>query len=687
MKYELPTTGSIDEELTRNATDWWLTAALDKNPKLSRFDNSMSLEKRIAWALKKGFDIATIYSRYSTKLQNSTADQVRECIIWAAKNGMYVPPELICIDEGVKGSKVRRTGLERMKNILKVRLATVLLVFKVSRLFRQAFKGYQLVQEEVIEEGLRAVSVSQGIDTIDVKSWKIQMQVHGLCDDILLDAIGDHVRSGLRGIFEKGWTVGPLGVGYRRKILPDAPLTKTGKPRTVPEVDPEAAALIRQHARWLLEGMSYREGLRRWIAAGGPCDPRSTIGRMSPTAYRRLWKNRRITGRWEFFRMRNQFSTKRDSVCQIEQPDDEVSVSLCEELRILDDESFHALQKLSDEKKSGPRGPRKTKETQLWDLTTGLFFCVSCSTPESPVRLYQTGAQGRGMQCKNGDQCARKSAVRRKDAVCAVCETLTELIQRDAALVEEIICKAVELDDNMEDHFEEEIASLEKKKRILSARINDLHELLGTGTDDDRRDYKSRIRAVQSERSSLEIDLAQLKKEQAGIVSKLTPEEVREILREFTQLLGDAVSEKLGEDSVYKALSVFRHLTGGKIMVHVEQRPARKQTNVRGVFLPQLVAAVNGVSKRDAVDSSLVEEVSVWLRKPPRQDFIAERVHQMIDIEKKSHRETAKILQGEGHNVNSGNVWYAHQRWYEMKGLPTPKTPYNNGTPRKHRKK
>lgn len=152
MKYELSTSGSINEELARDAADWWLAAALDKNPKLAGFDHTQSLEKRIAWALKKGFEVATIYSRYSTKLQNSTADQVRECIVWAAKNGIYAPPEFICIDEGVKGSKVRRAGLERMKKILKERLATVLLVYKASRLFRQAFKGYQLIQEEVVEE-------------------------------------------------------------------------------------------------------------------------------------------------------------------------------------------------------------------------------------------------------------------------------------------------------------------------------------------------------------------------------------------------------------------------------------------------------------------------------------------------------------------------------------------------------
>ncbi|MHC4407060.1 MAG: hypothetical protein ACYTG0_46195, partial [Planctomycetota bacterium] len=54
------------------------------------------------------------------------------------------------------------------------------------------------------------------------------------------------------------------------------PPTKRGRPRTAPEVDPEVAARIRQHFQWIRDGMSIREGWRRWLAAGGPCDPRST---------------------------------------------------------------------------------------------------------------------------------------------------------------------------------------------------------------------------------------------------------------------------------------------------------------------------------------------------------------------------------------------------------------------------
>ena len=65
----------------------------------------------------------------------------------------------------------------------------------------------------------------------------------------------------------------------------------------------------------------------------------------------------------------------------------------------------------------------------------------------------------------------------------------------------------------------------------------------------------------------------------------------------------------------------------------------------------------------------------MWLREPPLRDRLAERVHQLIDGEGLSHRDTAKRLQQEGHNVNSGNVWYSYRRFYEMRGKPVPKRP------------
>ena len=59
------------------------------------------------------------------------------------------------------------------------------------------------------------------------------------------------------------------------------------------------------------------------------------------------------------------------------------------------------------------------------------------------------------------------------------------------------------------------------------------------------------------------------------------------------------------------------------------------------------------------------------------------RVHELMDGEGLSYRDAAKELRNEGHNVNSGNVWYSYRRWYEMQGLPLPNRPYSNGHRRK----
>lgn len=685
MNPELPSMGAASENLTRKVAQLWSEMAAMHNLDLSGFNPEATLETRISWATVHGYEIGTIYSRFSTKLQHSTDDQVRENIQWAAKNRIYIPPEFISVDEGVKGKRMQRAGLDRTKEILRAGVATVLLVYKVSRLFRQAGKGYQFINEEVVEEGLRAVSVSQGIDTNDRKTWKLQLQIHGLLDDMLIDAIGDHVRSGLTGLFLNNWTTGALGIGYRRKEVPGAPPTNRGLPRTMPEVDPDAAALIIAHAKLLLDGMPVAEGVRRWNAVDGPVDPRSKSGKLQYPCYRKLFSNPRLIGNWEFGRKRNQFSTKLDNVKQVEQPDDAVTMAHFEELRILDDPTFEALQAMFAEKKTGPRGPRKPKKLQLWDLTTELFLCASCSTPESPVRFYQTGAQGLSMQCKNGDHCSCKSSVRRQDAVEGVCQELSKLIARDFDLIESVVIKSQELDSNADQGLDKELLRAQNQLQLLSNRVNDLFEMSGAGTETDRKETKARLRAAQSERNATQSEFNRLKRALDGTTNTLTVDQIRERLTETSTLLSRAASGDLGEDAVYKALAVFRIITGGQIWVHVEKRANRKRTNIRGSFRPQLINAITDSSERLKMAFPQSEEVFVWLREPPRMDAIAERVHELIDIEEKSYRETAKQLRLEGHKVNSGNVWYSYQRWYEMQGLEPPKVPYNNGRRRRSR--
>ena len=181
---------------------------------------------------------------------------------------------------------------------------------------------------------------------------------------------------------------------------------------------------------------------------------------------------------------------------------------------------------------------------------------------------------------------------------------------------------------------------------------------------------------AQAQRSLVQKDIERLSAIVDGSTGTLSAKQIRGSLRLGSCLLSDAANGDFGDDCVYKSLAVFRAVTGGEIRVFVEKRANRKRTNVRGEFVPKLL---------ELNPSNTGEVISVWLRKPPRLDQIAQRVHKLIDNDGLSHRDAAKQLQLEGHRVNSGNVWYSYGRWYEMQSLPVPDLPYNNGKRRQAR--
>jgi DNA invertase Pin-like site-specific DNA recombinase len=658
---ELPDQGAISDVLRHKVHEEWMEGGRKAGLDLTGFDPEAPLEQRIRWALQVKLSIACVYARFSSKHQHSTADQVRASVLFAASNQMYAPPELVCVDEAQKGRGVRRDGLQRLKIILRTRVATIMLVYKASRLFRHAYQGYQLIDQEIVEEGLRAVSVSQGIDTEDKKVWKAQLQLYGVLDDLLLDAIADHVREGQIGLFRQGFVTGALGIGFRREEVPDARPTNRGLPRTRAAVDTEVAELIRRHANWLLSGMPLREGVRRWRAAGGPADPRSARGMMTYPAYRRLFTNKRLIGVWEFGRKRNFWSSKRDYTRQVPQPDAEVTVVIREDLRILSDEVFYELEKLILSRKTGPRGPRKGKEAQLHDLVTEVFTCCRCRR-----RFHTAGANGQAMHCPEPD-CPVHVMVNRREAVRAVCAKLTELLGKDSGLVEEVVSATQHLDRVTEDDDAKAVHELEKQIRERTNRIDDLLDLAGQGSDLDRAETIAKARATQSERSALHLELTRRQKRSAA-AKPVSPEAVRQQLADLHSLLEDAATGRLGVDAIFRSAHDFKRLVGGEVEVLAEPRPARKRSAVRGRFVPRLLACLtDSGALADRSETSPSAPVDVWLRRPPRLDAIADQVRQMYEEEKLGFRAISERL-----DIGCGYVYQTYKRYYEMRGLPLP---------------
>ncbi|MFN3150481.1 recombinase family protein [Bremerella sp.] len=643
-------------------------------------DPADSFETRVCKARENGFLIGTIYTRYSTKMQSSTEDQIHSCVAYAVKEKIYCSPELVFTDEGVKGNRVRRVGLERMKQALKERKADVLLVFRVSRLFRHQFHGFRLFQQDVVAKGLRAISVTQNIDTADKHTWKLLVQINGMADEMLLDATAAHVRAGLKGVFHNGYALGALPIGYRAKELPDAPTTKRGHLRTAPEVDPEVAELIRQHYQWIREGMTIQEGRRRWIEQGGPVDPRTPLKQISYQAYHRMLRRLMYTGRVTWGKTRSEFNDELDYVVQVPQPEDQIEAYHDEDLRIVSDELFFAVQEILAKAKKGPRGPRKAKVPKLWDLTTELFFCDQCGE-----RFYVAGTDAQAMQCRQRTLCKNSSTVRRDQSVLAIAEVIGKVIRDEPRLIDEMFEAASGLHATAEGDFDAQLQA--KKQAIQSAkrRVEGLLELVGEGTPEDQAETKARLKAERLRRSTLEQELVQLTRLRDQANREITREEIAKAMLSFPETLIKAAKGDLGQDAVRKAFYLLKLLTGGKIMVKCTRRHNRQAKVVQGTFELQLGAAIGVAIDHAMPGDGPTKTISIYLRKPPKLERIADRAKQLVIDEKRSYVEVAKILKQEGEKVNRRQVWAAVDRWYEMHGLPKPTLPYNNGHKRRPR--
>lgn len=706
MPTVLPKDGGASMELQQRVESAWKELAVQCGIDLTEFDARAPLESRIAWAIARGLSVATILTRFSTKAQASTWDQARHNLEFAARNAMYCPPELLCVDEAITGSKEQRPGLDCVRAILRARYATVLIVFKLSRLQRHAHKMARFIEEEVVEEGLRAVSTSQGIDTAAGKGWRLLVGLHGAMDEDLLTAIGDHVREGLVSLFQKGWTTGALPIGYKPVPVPNGPLTRRGHPRTMPAVDEAAAAMIQQHARLIVGGMPLMEGRKKWRADDGPVDPRCKTGEMSYQAYYRMLIRPDYIGIREFCRKRNVWSSKLDSMQQKPRPQEEVRTFRCEELRIIDDETYLKLRQILLSKQTGPRRRRShgegEPERHLWDMITGLYHCPHCvDCHGKPRRFYMSGARGQYMRCSNPD-CPAPAMIHRQEAAVALCADLSGRLRADRELISLVVQSFAALPPDDVEGVKSKLAAAERRERHLRQKIGDTEALLGSGDADARQRRRNQIVADERELAAAQLELLHLRRrQQGGVVNKepITHQRVEACLAQLLELLHAAASGRLGKDLIGRGAMIVSCLVGGSVMVHSERRPGRSHWLVCGTYVPCLLrplqeelgghadaepAQENGSIDRSEETPSSRPIAQVWLRQPPRVDRIADEVREMYDVNGLGFRVINNLLEKKyGEAIGSGNICAAYRRWYESRGLPLPPRRTNAGRPRR----
>ena len=107
MSFNLSSMGAASEELARTVHGAWTADAITAGMDLTGFDPASPLAERLNWAHNSCLDVAAVYGRSTTRYLQPVAEQVLQCVAFAAGNGMYPPPEFVAIDEGVPGSRRR----------------------------------------------------------------------------------------------------------------------------------------------------------------------------------------------------------------------------------------------------------------------------------------------------------------------------------------------------------------------------------------------------------------------------------------------------------------------------------------------------------------------------------------------------------------------------------------------------
>ena len=92
--------------------------------------------------------VGALYARYSTRFQDSIADQVRSLLEEALRQKIFIPREYVFFDLATRGCTSRRPGLDALRQGLADQRLRVLLVFATNRLFRKNYKALQFVEEE-----------------------------------------------------------------------------------------------------------------------------------------------------------------------------------------------------------------------------------------------------------------------------------------------------------------------------------------------------------------------------------------------------------------------------------------------------------------------------------------------------------------------------------------------------------
>jgi site-specific DNA recombinase len=609
--------------------------------------------------------VGLIYARYSTDFQHSAADQVRACLEEAVRLRLHVPRDHVFIDLGVSGTKERRPGLDRVRDLLVRKGPKVLLVLTTNRLFRKMYKCMRFVEEQVVEKGHRAIFVRTHIDTAQGQQWRVPLQIHALTDELAGSMYAPNIRAALEGMFLKGWVVCSLPYGYHG-VEVDGPLTKRLRPRRAVAIDPmEAEWVVRIFGWFVTDRLPMARILERLNELQAPLPPKSRSGYWTHGALRYLLENDCYRGWWEYGRGENVWVSEKDYVKRRLRAKP-LKEKQFEDRRLVSDEVFYPAQKLLAE--SPQRAGRKPKNGDRVTRPRVLNGLLECKAHDRALKVC--GNMGQWMCCPICRAMPKASRpihtyLNRQLALRKVCEALAERIRTDQGLVTAIInaCQDAAAAAGAVDP--KRPTALRDRLDRLTRQINFVLQNAGD-TDEDRRESADRVRTMRAERSEVAAELATLTAVAARPARVPTEAEARNLLAELAEVLLAAMGGADPADAG-AVRTLLEMVTGGRI--ELEQAGERRKWHgwLVGRFVPRLLqTALSRLPGAPTGAGESSAELVIEFREDTIAILRAEQVKEMVD------RGMLLTAIAEELKIDRHQVTAALRVWYEKRGLPAP---------------
>ncbi|HET6327831.1 MAG TPA: recombinase family protein [Planctomycetaceae bacterium] len=623
-----------------------------------------------------GHDVGASYSRYSSDNQDSKSivDQQRECHDRAAKEPLEIARELEFFDEAVSGTKPSRIGFDRMMEAAKQRAFSVLFIYDIGRLARESVISMPTLKTLVYVHKVRVISVTEGLDTAQ-EGWEVLATILCLHHERYLFYLAKNVFRGQEGTVLDGLSVGDHCFGYDSVPIEGPPKRRRGRngrsEKKYVIIETEADWVRRIFYWFVRDHQPIQWIVRELNRLGAPKDHRhgknTKWGRAGVIA---LLRREKYVGIWPWGVTKNCRNPITGQIAKELRPREECGKWLrhLPELRIVDDETFAAAQRILDqnaeriaacrEESTGRlRGSSKDSATPR-HLLQGRIRCAVCASA-----FHVGGLHAKYLICPafRRGLCSCRTMLPRDLAERLILEEVGRRILSDKPWRRAVHEQALQAWNDFASTIPSELSSAENRLAEVEQRIARLVDKVEDGLEDP--DIKARLAQRRNERQQLERNIGRLQNAASNRPRKPTPEWVDEQLKNL--------HEVLASDGPAAAVALGNLI--GKVVVSEAMRPGRMRPFLRGEFAlhpRSVVDAVNGNESQTTETASgqgdSGDRIVIDFAEPDPKYEMSDEVKQLSDTGL-ANWEIAEQLQ-----VSPSRVTFLYNFWHERSGMPVP---------------